>query len=320
MLKILQFYFGIVFVMAAFLLDRKLWIGGGLIWLFVLFVFYEVVSYNIFGIDPITYFHADLIDDEAFGRAHIGAGLVRAYGPAMNASVSGSILAIMFFVVISGIDGRRKVDGVGRVSLSIALLLAFLLCGSIAAYVTFGFLLTVLLIGHSGSSGDSETPKGRQGAAFLYLVSTLVIALLLYSYVLEEFLNALIASKFNADYLSFVWNLKLEQMSAVESLSDLLLGADLSGATVGEIGGDFVLLDAIVKIGLLGMLGLLMLLFKVCPKENRIFLLAGWVSSMHYGTIFTLCGQVFFGALCANSLSFANLAGKHRRLPGPGQK
>lgn len=316
MAKLLQFYFGIVLLTLAFWIDRSLRVGTGMMWIFVAVVFYEISSSNLFGIEPFLYWHSDLVGVGAAARANLGFGLSRAYGPALNSSVSGSILAIMFFFIIFR---SRDLVGGGHAKwkyLAVSVFLALVLCGSATSYMVFIVLLVCHLAGRMNRvSGDAtrRASVARLAVGPLAVVG-IAVGLALGFYFLSGFVDALIEAKMNIEYFEFIWNLKSEQASQALSFSSLLLGADLAGVLPGNTGGDFVLLDALVKIGLLGVLGLFALLYAVCPRENRLFLLAGWLSSMHYGTIFSLCGQVFFGALCANSLSLTSPAGARQRL------
>jgi hypothetical protein len=312
--KLLQFYFGIVFVIAAFSLDRKLRIGAGQVWIFVGLVFYEVISYSIFDIQPITHQHPDIVNAEPGERASIGLGVVRAYGPAVNSSVSGSILAIMFFLFYTNRSVRQNIDTSSSTYLLGCVFLAFVLCGSVTAYLTFGLLVGLSFPRIMRKWKFEKAVRGyttESTKTFKRLI--VVLGFLLCCYLLSDFLEALIGSRVNFRYLEFIWNFKSEQASRLSSFSDVLFGVDLVGMTPSETGGDFVLFDAVQKVGLLGVFGLLAALYYFCPRENRVFLLAGYLSSLHYGTIFVLCGQVFFGALCANSIALSRPAEIIRR-------
>jgi hypothetical protein len=362
LVKLMQFYFGVILLTMTFMVDRSLRIGTGMIWLFVILVLYEVASFNLMGVEPFLYSNPDLASVGAAARANLGFGWSRAFGPALNSSVSGSILAIMFFVIVSrsrdlstgcytqwaylaapvflafllcGVGAAARANlGFGwsrafgpalnsSVSGSILAImffvivsrsrdlstgcytqwaylaapvfLAFLLCGSATSYMVFTFLLLCQFAErkHGLKSRASRSSKSTGLWPALLAFCGMLGGIALGIYFLADFFSALIEAKMNVEYFEFIWNLKSEQASQALSFSRLLFGADLVGVSPGNTGGDFVLLDALVKIGLLGMLGLFALLYAICPKENRLFLLAGWLSSMQYGTIFSLCGQVF---------------------------
>jgi len=318
LVKLMQFYFGIAIFVLAFMVDRSLRVGVAMIWLFVALVLYEIASSNILGVEPFMYLNSDLAGVGAAARANLGFGLSRAYGPALNSSVSGSILAVMFFFLssrscdLAGFSIKRKL-------LAVSVFLAFVLCGSATSYMVFIFLLIcsfVRRIDRVRSGGVNRRYISQLSPGPLAVVGA-AVGLALGVFLLSDFLDAVIEAKMNSGYFEFIWNLKLEQASQALSFSTLLFGVDLTGVLPGNTGGDFILLDALVKMGLLGMLGLFALLYGVCPKENRLYLMAGWLSSLHYGTIFSLCGQVFFGALCANSLLLMGPGDMSPRLPEP---
>lgn len=303
MLNVVQFYLGVLAVIAAFRCNRNLQIRRGHFWLFALFVFYEIVSYNIFRIMPLMYYHQDIaMTGSPAERAMISSGAIqitRAYGPAIHSSVSGSILAIMFFLVIRSnliLPGRSERYWV----LAISILLAFLLCGSLTAIVTFLFLLLVH-VGRFFTANPTEAIYSRVRSV-MPMSALAAIVLIAFLSAFSSFFEALLTNRFNAGYLESIFNFKARQIAETLTVQDLLFGRNLSDTTPGQLGGDFVLLDALAKIGLVCLLGLIALLFAICPRKHRILLLAGWVSSLHYGTIFVLCGQLFFGALCANAI------------------
>lgn len=302
MLNVVQFYLGVLVVIAAFRCNRNLQIRHGHFWLFALFVFYEIVSYNVFGIMPLTYFHPDIVVGNPAERAAIGSGAVqftRAYGPAINSSVSGSVLAIMFFLAADSLkanpERRRQVK-----ALAASILFAFLFCGSATAIVTFAFLL--LAYGLVFFKNNATTAIYSRFRSLLPMVVGLAVLLIAFGSLFSGFIEALWISKLNPGYLEFIFDFKARQIAETLTVQDLLFGRNLGDTTPGQLGGDFVLLDILAKIGLVCLLGLIALLFAICPRKHRILLLAGWVSSLHYGTIFVLCGQLFFGALCANAI------------------
>jgi hypothetical protein len=319
LVKLMQFYFGVILLTMTFMVDRSLRIGTGMIWLFVILVLYEVASFNLMGVEPFLYSNPDLASVGAAARANLGFGWSRAFGPALNSSVSGSILAIMFFVIVSRSRDLSTGCYTQWAYLAAPVFLAFLLCGSATSYMVFTFLLLCQFAErkHGLKSRASRSSKSTGLWPALLAFCGMLGGIALGIYFLADFFSALIEAKMNVEYFEFIWNLKSEQASQALSFSRLLFGADLVGVSPGNTGGDFVLLDALVKIGLLGMLGLFALLYAICPKENRLFLLAGWLSSMQYGTIFSLCGQVFFGALCANSLLPLGPVAGRQRLPEP---
>lgn len=103
--------------------------------------------------------------------------------------------------------------------------------------------------------------------------------------------------KFSTDYLFYLYELKMNQISTADFFGpvELLFGARLSD--VSGMGGDFQLLS-FIKLN--GFLGIFILFLAVIFNLNRhnwfpIFLML--LGSLHYGLIFYLPGQFIFGYL-----------------------
>ena len=115
------------------------------------------------------------------------------------------------------------------------------------------------------------------------------------------------------DYINFVVNDKylalLDNMGL--SLRNFFLGADLSMFDKNQIGGDFAILNFIYLVGWPTVIIYFAYLMYLCANEFKFFLLAGLLSSLHYGTLFNLTGQVFFGALIAGSIYVNNQVRKN---------
>ncbi|MDC0964602.1 hypothetical protein OAS32_06495, partial [Candidatus Pseudothioglobus singularis] len=98
-----QYYLGILLVTIYFRINKKVSIESWLIYGFVGLVFFEVISTNILGRLPFFYDNpAEAIHNFArnqlgFARARTSSGFYRAFGPALNASISGSMLVVLFF-------------------------------------------------------------------------------------------------------------------------------------------------------------------------------------------------------------------------------
>ena len=80
-------------------------------------------------------------------------------------------------------------------------------------------------------------------------------------------------------------------------------GRNLStlGAT-SFIGGDSLIFNSIQNIGLYGLLGLFSILMWTCEKGTRIYVIGGFIATLHYGALFTLTGQFFFAAVANNAI------------------
>ena len=82
-----------------------------------------------------------------------------------------------------------------------------------------------------------------------------------------------------------------------------LFGLDITpGKTLEKIGGDTAIFNAISVIGVYGLLGLFLLLMYASEKGTRIYIIAGFIASLHYGALFFLTGQFFFAAILNNAI------------------
>lgn len=298
---LLRFYCGIILVTAAFTISKNLQITHVSFWIFTLFVFYEYISLT-FGLTPFTYvnFVNYGIESEIEGRIALGdTGFMRVVGPTMNSSVSGTILAIMFFYILIGSKKfllfKRK-----NLLLLVGLFIAFVLTGSTTAMVSFVFLLLVYVVSGRvlpiGKFNFNFSPK------LMAISLMLLISLIISSYIFSDYLDGVMATKWNLEYFMLGINYKLFQITVLDNLQTILFGADLTASSVNSAGGDFIMLSFVYHFGLIYVSVFIAYLFYICKSENRVFLFVGLLSTMHYGALFTLTGQAFFGALIAGSV------------------
>ena len=151
---------------------------------------------------------------------------------------------------------------------------------------------------------------------FLFLIVAALSSVFVLSIVFPEFGQAVMDSKANYDYFMLMLDLKLESIDRSTS-SELFLGGAMGTATARGIGGDFVIFDAAVKVGLVLLAPLFMYLFVIANRRDRVLLLAGLLSSFHYGTLFVLTGQLIFGALVTQSIDLTRHRWVALRKPGP---
>jgi len=302
MLHIIRYYFGIIFVAFAFLYNRTLRIGPGVMFLFTFFVFLEVFYNKVTGSILVGQFSSIMANGEALRGARIGLTTIRAYGPSLNSSVSGSILAIFLFFCLNNTSSSTDTKQSPSITSLFFIFIAFLCCGTSTGFLVFGFLFVAFAI--------SAVPKINKGYLIfnsrklyvVFVLASFVILLLVAIISSRHFISEIIGSRANFEYFDIIYQLKISRFDNFTDIYRILFGQNLLGLGADSLGGDFTLLDALNKIGLIGVVGLIIFLFDLCPKKNRIFLLAALISSLHYGALFSLTGQVFFGALCANSL------------------
>ena len=308
LVHVMRFYFGLLIVYIAFYTNPRLRITKVSLWIFSIFNICEFFSFYL-GLTFFSYSQINLpgIDiGEAESRVRIGESVSRVLGPALNSSISGSILAISFFIVIKNFSQFPLRDKQNKYLLFF-IFLAFLLTGSTAAWIVFIFC------GVNYFLGKGVKRKLTTSAVYSILFLALVFFVLLQIELFGNLSKALISEKLNFDYLSLVVNNKylglLDNMGS--SQWNIFLGADLSMIDKNRIGGDFVILNFIYLVGWPTAIIYFAYLMYLCAKEFKFFLLAGLLSSLHYGTLFNLTGQVFFGALIAGSIYVNNQVRKN---------
>ena len=297
---LLRFYCGIILVYGAFICNKNLQITYAAFWIVVLFVLYEAISLSL-ALTPFSYanFINAGIGHEIEGRMTLDANTRRTYGPAMNSSVSGSILAIIFFYILIG-NNQFLLFKNNNMLLLAGLFIAFVLCGSGTAMVVFACLSLIYII--SIRKKNNKRISFFHFPKFMTLSMVLTLLLIIFGVFLNDFVAGVSSVKWNFNYVINSINYKTFQVTVFDNYKILLFGSDLSGLGVESAGGDFVMLSFVYHFGLIYVLMFLAYLFYICRPENRIFLFIGLISAFHYGTVFTLMGQVFFGALMAGSV------------------
>ena len=302
-LKILQFYLGILLVTIFFKINRNASIQNWLIYSFVGFVIYEVVSTNLLNILPffydnpeeIVYDHA--VDAIGLTRAEVKLGFYRAFGPAINSSITGSILAILFYILID----KRKTNNKPPMHLILLVLFCVVICASATAFFVLSSVGILYLISkkhHYSSRLVNIFFKKFLVYFFIFLLlSTLTILIIL---LIDD--SILISSNYyNHETILFVINQKLSEFTMFEKFS--FFGRNLSTLGVTSfIGGDSLIFNSIQNIGLYGLLGLFSILMWTCEKGTRIYVIGGFIATLHYGALFTLTGQFFFAAVANNAI------------------
>jgi hypothetical protein len=287
LISLFRFYLGLLLVLYIFLIKNVVVFKRSAFIFVSLLVVVEMLSFAI-GIQPFFYsFFTNSADVNYLERAVVDSGIYRAYGFALNSSISSSILAIIFFMTIDQTAKFRAND-----YLFIGLIMfCFLSCGSTTGYIVFIFILI------------SKYFKKIKINIFLYILIGLSLAGVGFSS--SEFLHSIYSRKLSEEYISFIYEFKMQQISDGISYSDILFGISLSNLDSDSIGGDFVLLSFIQYFGLIYVLLIISWLFYCCPSELRIYLAAGTFASLHYGTIFSISGQLFFASLIANKINLS---------------
>ncbi len=286
----MRFYFGLLIVFFAFYANPRLRITSVLQWVFAILCILELLFYYL-GITFFTYQNFNSLQF-AESRILIGESSARAIGPALNSSVSGTISAVMFFIIIK--FGKVKKEKY----LLLFLLLALIVTGSTTALIIF------ILLGFYFFLSILKKNKLTHVLGYFFFIVLALLVLLQIPF-FGKTVEVLINSKWNYDYFEVVLNGKYQTLlssSLASSIGDSFFGADLSMIDSSRIGGDSVMFNFIYLFGWPTVVIYIAYLFYLCRAEFKVFLLAGVISSMHYGTLFTLTGQLFFGALVAGSI------------------
>jgi len=301
-LKMIQYYLGVLLVTVYFKINKKISIESWLIYGLVGLVFFEVISTNIFSNLPFFYddpskaLYNLAIDQLGFARAQTGIGFYRAFGPALNSSISGSMLVVLFFILFD----KRK-DGV-PMHLIVLVFSAFVLSASNTAVAVFLFMWIMHFL------------KKLQKRTILSLVLSfikffslglifLAFCLLLYFAIELLFGFSFLKNPFSVDSILFVFNQKLYGLThLVAEAENIFFGRNLSIEVNQQIGGDSQLFNMIQNLGLYGLFGLFSILFWVSEKGTRIYIIGGFIATMHYGALFSLAGQFFYAAVASNAI------------------
>lgn len=305
LVNVMRFYFGLLIVYMAFYTNPRLRITNVSLWIFSIFNICEFLSFHL-GLTFFSYSQINQSGADTESRVQIGEGIIRVLGPALNSSISGSILAISFFIVIKDFSQFSLRDKQNKYLLFF-IFLAFLSTGSTTAWIVFIFC------GVSHFLGRRKKRKLTYSAVYSFLFLALVVFALLQIELIGNLIESQISGKLSFDYINFVVNDKymalLDNMGL--SLWNIFLGADLSMFDTNQIGGDFVILNFIYLVGWPIAIIYFAYLMYLCANEFKFFLLAGLLASNHYATLFNLTGQVFFGALIAGSIYVNNQVRKN---------
>ena len=198
LVNVIRFYFGLLIVYIAFYTNPRLRITTASLWIFSIFNICEFLSFHL-GLTFFSYSQINQSDANAESRVLIDEGVLRVIGPAMNSSISGSILAIAFFIGIknfSQFPSRDKQDKY----LLFFIFLAFLLTGSTTSWVIFIFC------GINHFLGRRKKRKLTYSAVYSFLFLVLVLFALLQIELFGNLIKTLISGKLSFDYINFVVN------------------------------------------------------------------------------------------------------------------
>jgi hypothetical protein len=207
---------------------------------------------------PVSFFPNYPSSEGAFSHiAEIG-NYQRPYSFGGNASVTSTILVALL--------SASKIDWRGRVIASIAIIC----CMSGTGFVALSIYI-------------------------LFRASRPVYLLIIF--VLIGLIGSNLVYKISAEYIYYLFQFKVAQITEQLSLSSWFIGDSLMDGVAGIAGlsGDFALLTFLQFNGLIG---LMLFVFVICmniKKTNNIPLLIMVFGAFHYGVIFYFPGQIIFG-------------------------
>ncbi len=266
LIKVLQYYGGILFVYSAFHLNKKIKIDQYIFIIFasltILEVLLKIYGYQIFYLDQIL-----LSKDDLDLRTIIYSNYFRALGPSLNSSVSSAILAI----------GILKAHEIRKHYFYLILCLtAFMLCWSAT-----GFFLILLFIIY------------RIKSNFNKLILTISIIFILFIDI----------PKFNLDYILYIIEYKINYIiNQNNDVVKLVFGKNLENELIENIGGDSIYLNFISIYGFVLVGIFTFIVINITTLNNRLLIIIGILLTFHYGVIFNLMGQFIFGALMADKI------------------
>jgi len=266
LIKVLQYYGGVLIVYSAFHLNKKIKIDQYIFMIFAGLVISEVLlkiyGYQIFYLDQIL-----LSKDDLNQRTVVYNNYFRALGPSLNSSVSSAILAI----------GILKANEIRKHYFYLILcLVALMLCWSAT-----GFLMLLMF--------------------FIYRIkSNFYKILLILGTIFILFIDL---PKINVDYIFYIIEYKINYIKNQNNdFVKLMFGKILENEIIENIGGDSIYLNFIGIYGLILVGIFTLIMINSTTLNNRILIIIGIIVSFHYGVIFNIMGQFVFGALMADKI------------------
>tara|TARA_Y100000589_G_C27194317_1_gene646100 strand:+ start:2679 stop:3869 length:1191 start_codon:yes stop_codon:yes gene_type:complete len=223
---------------------------------------------------------------EAFKRSQF-FGNTRLFGPALNASVNGSISACLLVASLFNkelIFGNLIISKLQKKLVAIFSAIIFFLSASGTGTVTIIFLLANKYIWPTFSGITRNFRLKTFSLIFLLLAIAAILPIIIFA---PTWL-----SKLEFKYFSVIYEVKLEDFLTfidLNSIDAYLFGINYDPKALFL--SDFVILSLISSFGLIYLFFLLFIFQKIFQVQ-RIYFYALLISSLHYGTLFTVTGQV----------------------------
>ncbi|MDC0229391.1 hypothetical protein OAK48_00300 [Deltaproteobacteria bacterium] len=285
----IRYYYGIGFVVIFFKLTKNIVIGRYFFWIIVFIGLYESFTLNILQSYPFYWNYSGYEINFLLERVTPDEyGIRRILGPAFNSSISGSIYVIMLFFILSQKYEYRKFSMEQKI-LILLFIICILLSSSTMAYI-------ILIIG-------SIVHFRHISSIYIILITLLLSSYFYYTFNYQSVYGVIWHNKIHTfiDYSgNYIYSLS-DFILGLPTLTDIYIdGRVLQG--IDFIGGDFILINQLVLNGSIATFIFIIFLFRITPKQNRFYLFLGFIATLHYGVVYSLLGQLFFGAIIANKV------------------
>ena len=276
----------------------------------------------------IEYFHVLILNDypfyikiyfsnteinNIFSRSALEGDSFRLLGPSLNSTVTSTILSViivsLFINKIFPPSSKMFFHNLIKItSLDLILIiLSFILCASTTGYLslTLGLFLSLLM------KIKKLRINWKINKNFLISIGFILsIFYILFSRIqnLSNLILKFIELKFNYGYFSEVMDLKiLNQIFLISNTRELLFGLNNSDKLF--IGGDFLLLNFIMHLGIILLILFLILIYQQAKNINKRILITMIIfSSLHYGTAFNIIGQFFLALILTDTVDNRNIS------------
>ena len=302
-LELIRFFYGFLLTAALISLSRKKFtivhwfLFSGLCVAELLFSNFSIQFSYVSRFINETYEGRNLLDNYVY----------RVLGPSLNSSVSGSLCFILaFFLLIKQKSNATYLINAPykefKCLVIFLLILAGFSCGSGTANVTLLFLISAFCI--TSKSKIINLIKNKKWVRQILGICLLSLLLILaFEAIFPKLLAGLFFEKIANDYFQTILELKsseLLELFHTQNCLSILFGITYEKkASIICFGGDFVLLSLVRELGLIALSCVLILPYYFTRRKYWYLISAFLISSVHYGTAFSLTGQIILGYLIA---------------------
>ena len=289
-INVSRFFFGLPFIylfLSSKLLSK---LKYPIIISFITWNLIELIITYITGDTPFyirNFFIANGLD-EVNRRRLMDENTFRILGPVINSSINGTISACIFVASIFNkeiIFSNTQISKIQQTLITILSAIIFFFSASGTGYV----IISLLLINKFFWPTIKNLFKNLRVKVF----SLTLLAFGLIASIQALIILPTVFSKLEIRYLAFIIQDKRREILEFLNLGDLrgvFFGIDYQPESL-FVNGDFIILGFISSLGLLLLLFFIFIMLKIF-RSNRIYFYALLISSLHYGTIFTVTGQI----------------------------